>query len=629
MHYEWAFVLGVLVALVLFVAREVRRTDKPKGAGSWDERPRPNNALFESQPPAAPDPAPSAATEPETPLHSHPEIVHRFHARVLTDASGAPISSENRAAWLDARRRGVTATDVGRIVKLNGTFSEQRAGLLDAKLSGREGPFLRAFQHGIDREPVIATWVAENFGIQPNSLLCRGDKPRHLATPDGIGAGIVAEIKTSTRPLDQTLGSYRDQLQWQLHVTKSERLLFVVENRDSFQRETRWIERDEYRIFILAQHADAFILEMDERQAAATTTPESSSRRLPTNLALSPPEAPKHVSLPRPPMPAPTTALASVTTFAADVDETRSWSDGERKKLVAGYVRRATIADLAATVGTTHRAVVFELSRLLLEPEGQMVSPTAGRFGSYWGSEEEQALRDLYSAGISLPGIARRLQRDQLGTAFRLFENYIPQFSAEDAPPAEQLSEHRTAAHEATAELIPVTANTGPEVPEPEVSIPADLPEPCRNRPGEVPGRPAVLELPPETIVGGLDPDDDSDDNRHWSPAELDRLMLLYCHNEDIDVFDLARHFRTTSRAVVIALAFRILEPQGPLEDPLRPGREWTQRDVDTLHDLFLTGTSLARIAQATERDQLSVAFRLLGDRLPGVSGFTEDFHGV
>lgn len=84
-------------------------------------------------------------------------------------------------------------------------------------------------------------------------------------------------------------------------------------------------------------------------------------------------------------------------------------------------------------------------------------------------------------------------------------------------------------------------------------------------------------------------------------------------------------HFRTASRAIVIALAYVVLQPQGPLEDPLCPKREWGQGDVDALHDFFRTEASLAQIAGASARDQLSVAFRLFTDRLPGVTGVVKE----
>lgn len=495
---------------------------------------------------------------------------------------------------------------------------------MEAKLSGQEQPFLQVMQHGIDREPVIAAWVAEKFGIQPNSLLCRGENSRHLATPDGIGAGVVAEIKTSTKPLDQALGTYRDQLQWQLHVTGSERLLFVVENRHTLRKETRWIDRDEYRIFILAQHADAFILEMDERRTIArpsAANPVLQPARAP--IAKLPATAATTSSV-RPPTPTP--APVPTPLVRADEDETRTWSAGEREELADGYARGASIAMLALSVGTTPRAVVFELSRLWLEPEGQMVDPTAARFRCTWTPGEEQALRDLYSAGIALPRIALQMQRDQLAIAFRLFENHIPQVPGVQSPQLPALA----------PTAIGIAATTEPEViAESRLHVPTipGTAVPRESAPVPRPSQTALVRrhyepVPPETTIGSLDPDNDSDDNRSWSPAELRRLLELYGDNEDLEIFEIARHFRTTSRAVAIALIHQLLAPHGPLEDPLCPKRKqlWTVGEVDTLHDSYRSGATLYQIAQALERDQLSVAFKLFGERLPGVSGAIEEF---
>lgn len=130
------------------------------------------------------------------------------------------------------------------------------------------------------------------------------------------------------------------------------------------------------------------------------------------------------------------------------------------------------------------------------------------------------------------------------------------------------------------------------------------------------------------TIVYRLDPGNDSDDNRSWSPSEQRRLLHCYSDNEDWDIVDLARHFGTTSRSVVITLMFLLLEPQGPIEDHRCPRwrQPWTQKAVDDVHDLFRTGASLPDIARASGRDQLSVAFRLFRDRLPEVHGVTDDF---
>lgn len=187
-----------------------------------------------------------------------------FHVRFLVGPSGQSITSESREEWLRARRTGVTATDCNKIVLKSGRPSTQRAALLDAKLDGERPLNLAAFAHGIKREPVIAEWVWQEFGVVHNQAICRGDTHRHLATPDGIGDGVIAEIKTAGKPLDQAVRTYSDQLQWQLHVTSSERVLFVVENRVTFERETRWVWRDEERIATLAKHADLFLDELDD-----------------------------------------------------------------------------------------------------------------------------------------------------------------------------------------------------------------------------------------------------------------------------------------------------------------------------------------------------------------------------
>lgn len=626
MHFEWAVVLGAFVVIIVFVAWVVRRAETPDSHDNSPMRPRAaDESRPESRPPATHNPLHHAEPEPEAPLESHPEIVRKFHALLLTDSAGAPIGSHNRAAWLQARRNGVTATDVGKIVKLNGHFSEQRAGLLDAKLRGQEAPFLPVFQHGIDREPIIAAWVAETYAIQPNSLLCRGENPRHLATPDGIGAGVIAEIKTSSRPLDQTLGTYRDQLQWQLHVTRSERLLFVVENRFTFRRETCWVERDDYRILILAAHADAFILDLDNGRATIQTTIGTPARKTVAEPSNQLGAAVKTSSILLPPASASKKAPAAREALYADEDDTRIWSDAERERLLAAYSRDASIAELARKVGATDRAIVFELSRLLLEPQGPMVDPTAKRFGLLWDSADETTIRDLHSDGVSLPDIARKIQRDQLGVAFRLFENHIPQLPALPTPGSETLEATSSVAPELPVELRSEPTDAGRATPALGPDI-AEIPRPDPHRPGIVAIRRQEVLVPPETIVGGLDPDNDSDDNRAWSRPELRQLVSLYCDNEDVDISDLARHLRTTSRAVVIALAEIILEPQGQLENPHYPKRDWTQGDVDAVHDLFRAGATLHQIARSVGRDQLSVAFRLLGDRLPETSGFVEEF---
>lgn len=188
--------------------------------------------------------------------------------RFARTPSGSVISSADRVAWLRARLWGVTATDARRLLTSRGKVSKQRERLLAEKMSGRSLPRLPQFAHGIEREPVIAAWVHQRFGIAPSGALCMGADDRHLATPDGIGEHSIAEIKTSVEDLDSAARRYADQLQWQLHVTGCERVLFVVEHRHTMRRDFRWVGRDETRIALLVEHANAFLAELDARRAA-------------------------------------------------------------------------------------------------------------------------------------------------------------------------------------------------------------------------------------------------------------------------------------------------------------------------------------------------------------------------
>lgn len=621
---------AAIAIFVIWVARRGGSSDQvrpdappPHGQEQTDARTQVTIDPARSLPQAPPI---QAKTPPEPAPPSGVRTVKKFHARLLTDTAGAPISSSNRSAWLEARRLGVTATDAGKIVKLDGTFSSQRAGLLEAKLCGREPAFQQVMQHGIDREPVIAAWVAEQFGIQPNNFICRGDNHRHLATPDGIGPGVVAEIKTSTKPLAQTLGIYRDQLQWQLHVTGSERLLFVVENRHTLRRETTWVERDDYRIFMLTQHAEAFLQEMDARRVALRAPVAEPRQELHTVMDKMSPET-HPVSLVSAVIRG-TAAPCGSATQTVDEDETRPWSEPERRDLLAGYSRGESIATLASRTSATRRAVVFELTRLMLAPEGPMVDRAAGKFGHFWSTADEKILRDLYSTGTTLLDIARELKRDQLGVAFKLLENAIPHPPEADVP----LVEPMAAAVLGTSSVVESAAV--PVLPKSASSSPAPRPSQLTAAGGavSVPSQPSSLRrmydpVPPETLVGNLDPDNDSEDNRVWPPHELRRLIHIYRDNEDLEVFEIARHFRTTSRSVVITLTRLLLEPHGALEDTTCPKhrKHWTQGEVDLVHDSFSSGATLFQIAQTLGRDQLSVAFKLFGERLPEVSALPDE----
>ncbi|MEO6943570.1 MAG: YqaJ viral recombinase family protein [Lacisediminihabitans sp.] len=162
--------------------------------------------------------------------------------------------SDDRAAWLHARSKGITATDVA---KLTSAHSVQVVAI--EKLHGSNFGGNAYTDHGLAREPVIALWVKEHYGIDPSTALFHAAGiPAHLATPDGVSAPAngpfeLAEIKTTKSAWRSIPRSYLRQIWWQQYVLGADRTLLVWEQHDNFvpvnaEPECRWIERDENEI---------------------------------------------------------------------------------------------------------------------------------------------------------------------------------------------------------------------------------------------------------------------------------------------------------------------------------------------------------------------------------------------
>ncbi|MEN0103338.1 MAG: YqaJ viral recombinase family protein [Curtobacterium sp.] len=170
--------------------------------------------------------------------------------------------SSDRVAWLRARAAGITATDVARLASLRAVeavIADKRYG---SRFSGNAYT-----EHGKEREPVIAAWVAATHGIQPSAHLFHASANRaHLATPDGVGQDrdgrlLLAEIKTTSSGWKRVPRHYLRQVWWQQYVLGAERTLFVWEKHDGFvpiadEPECRWIDRDDDQIRGLVQLAD-------------------------------------------------------------------------------------------------------------------------------------------------------------------------------------------------------------------------------------------------------------------------------------------------------------------------------------------------------------------------------------
>lgn len=221
------------------------------------------------------------------------------------------VESTDQEAWLAARRTGVTATEVHKLAKSGA--SKLRVG--DEKLTGKHADLSRNryAKRGHTREPIIAAWVEQHYGIHPSTMLYASDEPRWaLATPDGVqvdpfdGEVVLAEIKTSNKDLtpgpvgpDNVLimelvdGTWRkghfwkmgyyDQMQWAMFVMGATRTLFAYEQHDDQwpnprpleeQPRTVWVLRDEARIAELVPLAATFYAEVIDAPPASEDTPE-------------------------------------------------------------------------------------------------------------------------------------------------------------------------------------------------------------------------------------------------------------------------------------------------------------------------------------------------------------------
>ncbi|CAL4859118.1 YqaJ viral recombinase family protein [Microbacterium sp. MM2322] len=185
-------------------------------------------------------------------------------ARIVAD-------SRDRVAWMRARSRGITATDVASL-----TSERAIARAAEAKLNGSGFSGNAYTDHGRRREPEIAAWVAATHGILPSSALFHAEvEKRHLATPDGImvdaaGRVILAEIKTTNKTWKSIPRTYMRQVWWQQHVLGAERTLVVWEEHQDFvplrdEPRCAWIDRDETEIGSLVRLATSLIDELYHR----------------------------------------------------------------------------------------------------------------------------------------------------------------------------------------------------------------------------------------------------------------------------------------------------------------------------------------------------------------------------
>lgn len=181
-----------------------------------------------------------------------------YSERVVTDGT-------DRMAWLRARARGVTATDVARLSSAKAIKAVALEKLLGSRFGGNAYT-----QHGLVREPAIARWANGVYGMHPSSALFHADgQPEHLATPDGLreraGSLELCEIKTTVSRWRSIPRAYLRQVWWQQYVLGAERTLVVWERHEDFvpvhaDPECRWVDRDDNEIHRLIGLAGDLLL---------------------------------------------------------------------------------------------------------------------------------------------------------------------------------------------------------------------------------------------------------------------------------------------------------------------------------------------------------------------------------
>lgn len=102
-----------------------------------------------------------------------------------------------------------------------------------------------------------------------------------------------------------------------------------------------------------------------------------------------------------------------------------NWSRHRDKELLELYLDGMDFALLANHFDETPRTVVAELSRLILDCAAPSSDPSAPHYGKPWNQLELGFLWKAHALGHSIPKIAARLGRDELGVCFRILSEQM------------------------------------------------------------------------------------------------------------------------------------------------------------------------------------------------------------
>jgi hypothetical protein len=227
-----------------------------------------------------------------------------------------------------------------------------------------------------------------------------------------VAKDVLCEIKVSNKELPQIRTKYRDQIQWQMHVTESSAVLFVVEDRDTQEIEYEWVQRDQSRIDVLVEAANLLINELDdllqgkELEASYRVSVVSSEVQ---ELDLGD-DYVEHEY------------FDSIETEAVDDDSEVKELDEDR--VVEFYFSRLNIWAISQAMGVEAKDVGRTLAIRVLGQTEPLVDEGAENFGQFWTDEDSATLEDQYLDGVSIEKIAKNLGRDKLGICFRVLDTF-------------------------------------------------------------------------------------------------------------------------------------------------------------------------------------------------------------
>lgn len=148
----------------------------------------------------------------------------------------AVANSEDWDEWLRWKSRLVTATDISRLMTGGpGTW---------ATLKAEKAGLTRGFggsaytEWGKAREPVIAKYAKDAWGLDHNTDLFVRDGTMHGATPDFVQPGnvLVGDGKTSEgEEWDESPRGYTIQVNWQMYIRGAQEGMLFVEFHKGFR----------------------------------------------------------------------------------------------------------------------------------------------------------------------------------------------------------------------------------------------------------------------------------------------------------------------------------------------------------------------------------------------------------